>query len=52
MVVDKGHIIADQPPQELKNSDHPRVRQFLDRVAESDNDDTRVDHLRMFVEGI
>jgi phospholipid/cholesterol/gamma-HCH transport system ATP-binding protein len=52
MVVDKGYIIADQPPQELKNSDHPRVRQFLDRVAESDNDDTRVDHLKMYVEGI
>jgi phospholipid/cholesterol/gamma-HCH transport system ATP-binding protein len=51
MVVDKGHIIADQPPQELKKSDHPRVRQFLDRVAESDGDD-RVDHLRMYVEGI
>src|SRR6266852_3622939 len=52
MVVDKGSIIANGPPQELKNSDHPRVRQFLDRVAESDNDDSRVDHLRMYVEGI
>jgi phospholipid/cholesterol/gamma-HCH transport system ATP-binding protein len=52
MVVDKGHIIADQPPQELKNSDHPRVRQFLDRVAESDNDDDRVDHLKMYVDGV
>jgi phospholipid/cholesterol/gamma-HCH transport system ATP-binding protein len=52
MVVDKGYIIADQPPEDLKKSDHPRVRQFLDRVAESDNDDTRVDHLKMYVEGI
>jgi phospholipid/cholesterol/gamma-HCH transport system ATP-binding protein len=52
MVVDKGYIIADQPPQELKNSNHPRVRQFLDRVAESDNDDNRVDHLKMYVDGV
>ena len=52
MVVDKGYIIADQPPEELKKSDHPRVRQFLDRVAESDNDDDRVDHLKMYVDGV
>jgi phospholipid/cholesterol/gamma-HCH transport system ATP-binding protein len=52
MVVDKGYIIADQPPQELRKSDHPRVRQFLDRVAESDNDDDRVDHLKMYVDGV
>src|SRR5580698_1989749 len=52
MVVDKGYIIADQPPEDLRKSDHPRVRQFLDRVAESDNDDNRVDHLKMYVDGV
>jgi phospholipid/cholesterol/gamma-HCH transport system ATP-binding protein len=52
MVVDKGYIIADQSPEELRKSDHPRVRQFLDRVAESDNDDDRVDHLKMYVDGV
>jgi phospholipid/cholesterol/gamma-HCH transport system ATP-binding protein len=51
MVVDKGNIIANQPPQALKNSDHPRVRQFLDRVSDSEGDDDRVDHLRLYVEG-
>ena len=50
MVVDKGYIIANEPPATLKNSDHPRVRQFLDRVADSERDDSRVDHLRMYVE--
>ncbi len=42
MVVDKGKIIANETPQTLKQSDHPRVRQFLDRVPDSDRDDDRV----------
>jgi phospholipid/cholesterol/gamma-HCH transport system ATP-binding protein len=50
MVVDKGHIIANESPGVLKESTHPRVRQFLDRVPDSDGDDSRVDHLRMYVE--
>jgi phospholipid/cholesterol/gamma-HCH transport system ATP-binding protein len=50
MVVDKGSIIANDAPQVLKESNHPRVRQFLDRVADSDGDDSRVDHLRLYVE--
>jgi len=50
MVVDKGHIIANEAPGVLKESSHPRVRQFLDRVPDSDGDDSRVDHLRMYVE--
>ena len=52
MVVDKGNIIANGSPQALKDSDHPRVRQFLSRVADSDSDDDEVDHLRMYTEGI
>jgi phospholipid/cholesterol/gamma-HCH transport system ATP-binding protein len=51
MVVDKGHIIADEPPEVLKQSTHPRVRQFLDRVPDSENEDD-VDHLRLYMEGV
>jgi len=52
MVVDKGQIIANGPAQALKDSNHPRVRQFLDRVPDSEADDDVVDHLRMYTEGI
>lgn len=34
ILLDKGHIVAIGTPAELKGSAHPRVRQFLDRVAE------------------
>jgi phospholipid/cholesterol/gamma-HCH transport system ATP-binding protein len=52
MLIDKGVIIANGTPQELKDEDHPRVRQFLNRVADSDSDDELVDHLRMYTERI
>ncbi len=39
------------PAEEVRNSQRPRVRQFLDRIADSTQDD-EVDHLRMFTEGI
>jgi hypothetical protein len=39
------------PTQEVRDSRHPRVRQFLDRVADSTQNDD-VDNLRMFTEGI
>jgi len=52
IVVDKGHIIANGSIPELQASEHPRVRQFLDRVPDSDHDDDAVDHLRMYTEGI
>jgi phospholipid/cholesterol/gamma-HCH transport system ATP-binding protein len=51
MVVDKGYIIADEPPEVLKQSTHPRVRQFLDRVPDTENEDD-VDHLRLYMEGV
>jgi phospholipid/cholesterol/gamma-HCH transport system ATP-binding protein len=51
ILIDRGSIIAMGPAEEVKNSQHPRVRQFLDRVADSTQDDA-VDHLRMFTEGI
>jgi hypothetical protein len=39
------------PAQEVRESQHPRVRQFLDRVADTTQDDD-VDHLRMLTEGL
>jgi phospholipid/cholesterol/gamma-HCH transport system ATP-binding protein len=51
ILIDRGNIVAIGPAAEVKNSRHPRVRQFLDRVADSTQDD-EVDHLRMFTEGI
>ena len=34
MLIDKGNIIAIGTPEEMKTDQHPRVRQFLDRVAD------------------
>jgi len=51
ILIDRGNIAAMGPVEEVKNSRHPRVRQFLDRVADTTQDDD-VDHLRMFTEGI
>src|SRR5947207_335454 len=51
ILIDRGAIVAMGPAGEVRNSQHPRVRQFLDRVADSTRDD-EVDHLRMFTEGI
>jgi len=51
ILIDRGNIAAMGPVEEVKNSRHPRVRQFLDRIADSTQDDD-VDHLRMFTEGL
>ena len=51
ILLDRGNIVAMGPVDEVRNSEHPRVRQFLDRIADSAQDDD-VDHLRMFTEGI
>jgi len=51
ILIDRGNIAAMGPVEEVKNSRHPRVRQFLDRVADTTQDDD-VDHLRMFTEGL
>jgi phospholipid/cholesterol/gamma-HCH transport system ATP-binding protein len=51
ILLDGGRIVAMGPVEEVSNSQHPRVRQFLDRIADSAQDDD-VDHLRMFTEGI
>jgi len=49
IVLDAGDIIAAAPPEELKQSTHPRIHQFLNRVADNEagND---VDHLRLYTE--
>jgi phospholipid/cholesterol/gamma-HCH transport system ATP-binding protein len=51
ILIDRGNIEAMGPVDEVRNSQHPRVRQFLDRVADSTQDDG-VDNLRVFTEGI
>jgi phospholipid/cholesterol/gamma-HCH transport system ATP-binding protein len=51
ILIDRGNILAMGPAKEVEQSTEPRVRQFLDRVADSTADD-EVDHMRMFTEGI
>jgi phospholipid/cholesterol/gamma-HCH transport system ATP-binding protein len=51
VLIDHGNILAMGPAKEIQESSQPRVRQFLDRIADSTADD-EVDHLRMFTEGI
>ena len=51
ILLDRGSIAAIGPVEEVRNSQHSRVRQFLDRIADSSQDDD-VDHLRMYTEGI
>jgi phospholipid/cholesterol/gamma-HCH transport system ATP-binding protein len=51
LLIDRGNIVAMGPVQEIQQSAQPRVRQFLDRIADSTVED-EVDHLRMFTEGI
>ena len=52
ILIDRGNIAAIGTVEEVRNSQHPRVRQFLDRIADSNTQDDEVDHLRMFTEGI
>jgi phospholipid/cholesterol/gamma-HCH transport system ATP-binding protein len=51
ILIDRGNILATGPMKEIQQSTHPRVRQFLDRIADSGADDD-VDHLRIYTEGI
>ena len=46
ILIDKGNIVADGTPQVLRSSVQPRVRQFLDRVAEPEMTD-EIDYLQM-----
>jgi phospholipid/cholesterol/gamma-HCH transport system ATP-binding protein len=51
ILIDRGNILAMGPSKEIQQSTQPRVRQFLDRIADSTADD-EIDHLRMYTEGI
>lgn len=46
IVLDKGVIVADATTSELRNSQQPRVRQFLDRVPEPELTG-EIDYLQM-----
>ncbi|HKF26139.1 MAG TPA: ATP-binding cassette domain-containing protein [Candidatus Acidoferrum sp.] len=46
VLLDKGYIVAVGSPAELQASTHPRVRQFLDRVAEPELSQ-EIDYLQM-----
>ena len=46
ILIDKGNIVANGTPDELKASKHPRVRQFLDRVPEAELTG-EIDYLQM-----
>jgi len=49
ILIDKGHIVALGSTEELRTSAHPRVRQFLDRIAEPEVHD-EMDYLQMLTE--
>ena len=49
ILIDKGNIVANGTPAELKASVHARVRQFLDRVPEPEVSE-ELDYLQMLTE--
>src|SRR5207249_9877210 len=49
LVLDAGNILNIAPPEELKQSTHPRIRQFLNRVPDSDAVED-VDNLQLFTD--
>src|SRR5690348_10137593 len=49
VLIDKGNIVAIGTPEEMRSSTHPRVRQFLDRIAEPEVAQ-ELDYLQMLTE--
>jgi phospholipid/cholesterol/gamma-HCH transport system ATP-binding protein len=49
ILLDGGHIVTIASTEELKQNTHPRIQQFLNRVADSEAEDD-VDRLRLFTE--
>jgi len=49
VLIDKGNVIAIGTTAELRSSTHPRVRQFLDRIAEPEVSQ-ELDYLQMLTE--
>jgi phospholipid/cholesterol/gamma-HCH transport system ATP-binding protein len=50
ILIDKGKVVATGTPEEMRTCTHPRVRQFLDRVAEPEVSG-EMDYLQMLTEG-
>jgi phospholipid/cholesterol/gamma-HCH transport system ATP-binding protein len=49
ILLDKGYIVADGTPQQLQASQHPRVRQFMDRIPEPELTG-EIDYLQMLTD--
>jgi phospholipid/cholesterol/gamma-HCH transport system ATP-binding protein len=49
VLIDKGHVVAIGTTEEMRTSTHPRVRQFLDRVAEPEVS-RELDYLQMLTQ--
>jgi phospholipid/cholesterol/gamma-HCH transport system ATP-binding protein len=49
ILVDKGYVVANGSTEEMRTSNHPRVRQFLDRIAEPEIA-RELDYLQMLTE--
>lgn len=49
VLIDKGNVVAIGTAEEMRSSTHPRVRQFLDRVAEPEVAQ-ELDYLQMLTE--
>ena len=49
VLIDKGDVVAIGTTEEMRSSTHPRVRQFLDRIAEPEVSQ-ELDYLQMLTE--
>jgi len=49
VLIDKGNVVAIGTKEEMRSSTHPRVRQFLDRIAEPEVSQ-ELDYLQMLTE--
>ncbi len=49
VLIDKGNVVAIGTTEEMRSSTHPRVRQFLDRIAEPEVSQ-ELDYLQMLTE--
>ena len=49
VLIDKGNVVAIGTTSEMRSSTHPRVRQFLDRIAEPEVSQ-ELDYLQMLTE--
>jgi phospholipid/cholesterol/gamma-HCH transport system ATP-binding protein len=49
VLIDKGNVVAIGTSEEMRSSTHPRVRQFLDRIAEPAVSE-ELDYLQMLTE--